>query len=53
LNELESAMPYVRGKKVVTTDELGDPIYEDVGPTPRYLSLTEKHMSALRNRNKH
>lgn len=53
LNELEGAMPYVRGKKVVTTDELGDPVYEDVGPTPRYLSLTEKHMSALKNRNKH
>lgn len=45
LDELESVMPYVRGSKVVATDELGDPMYEDVGPTPRYLSLTEKHLS--------
>ena len=46
-------MPYVRGKKVVATDEFGDPLYEDVGSTPRYLGLIEKHMAALRNRNKH
>lgn len=44
LNEIESLMPYVRGKKVVATDELGDPMYEDVGPTPRYLRLAEKHL---------
>ena len=50
LNELESMMPYVRGDKVVATDELGDPMYEDVGPTPRYLSLTEKHLTQEQNK---
>jgi hypothetical protein len=23
-------------------DEEGDPLYEDIGPTPRYLSLTRE-----------
>lgn len=53
LEELESAMPYVRGKKVVATDEFGDPLYEDVGPTPRYLDLIDKHRASLRSQNKH
>lgn len=50
LDELESVMPYVRGQKVVATDEMGDPMYEDIGPTPRYLSLTEKYLKTYKNR---
>ena len=30
LKELAAAMPYVAGKRVISTDEQGDPIYEDV-----------------------
>ncbi|MBN4055429.1 type 1 pili tip component [bacterium AH-315-K03] len=45
LQDVESSLPYVRGDTVVALDELGDPLYEDVGPTPRYLSLTKKHMT--------
>jgi hypothetical protein len=45
LSELESSLPYVRGDNVVALDEEGDPLYEDVGPTPRYLTLTQKHLS--------
>jgi hypothetical protein len=44
LNELESSLPYQRGDHVVALDEEGDPLYEDVGPTPRYLMLTRKHL---------
>lgn len=44
LNEVESSLPYVRGETVVARDEMGDPLYEDVGPTPRFLSLTQKHL---------
>jgi hypothetical protein len=44
LNELESSLPYVRGDTVVALDEEGDPLYEDVGPTPRYLDLIGKYM---------
>ncbi len=45
LKDVESSLPYVRGDNIVARDELGDPLYEDVGPTPRYLSLTQKHMN--------
>lgn len=45
LNEIESSMPYVRGDTVIARDEEGDPLYEDVGPTPKFLSLTQKHLN--------
>lgn len=44
LRDLESSFPYKKGEKVIARDELGDPLYEDVGPTPRYLALTRKHL---------
>ena len=49
LDELEQAMPYVAGSQVIAEDDQGDPIYEDVGPTPRFIALTEKRMQALEN----
>ncbi|MFT6153732.1 MAG: hypothetical protein ACJA0E_000028 [Bermanella sp.] len=39
LDEVERQMPYKPGKKVVAKDELGDPLYEDIGLTPKYLEL--------------
>ncbi|AMO68109.1 putative type 1 pili tip component [gamma proteobacterium BDW918] len=53
LDEMESVMPYRQGTKVVATDEQGDPLYEDVGPTPRYLSLTEKHLNRYKHQESH
>ncbi len=47
LNELERAMPYIQGGKVIAQDDQGDPIYEDVGPTPRFIALSRKHQAAL------
>jgi hypothetical protein len=47
LEELEAAMPYVQGEKVVAEDEYGDPIFEDVGPTPRFQALTLEHRQRL------
>ncbi len=47
LAELEAAMPYQPGHKVSTEDEFGDPVYEDAGPTPRFLELTRKHKERL------
>lgn len=44
LDELEAAMPYVPGKLAVSEDEEGNPIYEDVGPTPRFLELSRKYL---------
>jgi len=43
LDEIEVALPYIPGKQVVAEDELGDPIYEDIGLTPRFVELTRKH----------
>jgi hypothetical protein len=44
LSELEHALPYVQGERISSMDELGDPIYEDVGPTSRFAELTRKHL---------
>ncbi len=47
LKELVAAMPYVAGKRVISTDEQGDPLYEDVGPTPRFMELARRHYTQL------
>jgi hypothetical protein len=47
LKELAAAMPYVAGKRVISTDEQGDPIYEDIGPTPRFMALARAHRRKL------
>lgn len=47
LDEIEAAFPYVQGNRIVAEDEHGDPIYEDVGLTPRFQSLTRKHLQVL------
>ncbi|HTL93198.1 MAG TPA: hypothetical protein VL176_12685, partial [Steroidobacteraceae bacterium] len=47
LKEHAAAMPYVAGRRIISTDELGDPVYEDVGPTPRFMELARLHRRAL------
>jgi hypothetical protein len=47
LDMVETAFPYEQGTRVITEDELGDPIYEDVGPTPNFLALSKKHLERL------
>jgi hypothetical protein len=47
LREVAAAMPYVAGKRVISTDEQGDPLYEDVGPTPRFMELARRHRREL------
>jgi hypothetical protein len=53
LKELAAAMPYVAGKRVISTDEQGDPIYEDVGPTPRFMQLAREHRQRLEGGRQH
>jgi hypothetical protein len=31
----------------VATDEEGDPLYEDIGPTPRFLALSRRYLHDL------
>ncbi len=45
LGQLEASFPYIQGPNVVATDEMGDPIYEDIGPTPRFLELKKKYLA--------
>lgn len=52
LDELETGLPYIAGSKVISTDELGDPVYEDIGPTPRFLDLSKKYRELLKNTQK-
>lgn len=47
LKELAASMPYVKGSKVISTDEHGDPVYEDAGPTSKFVELTRKHRKKL------
>ena len=43
LEELEA----IKGQQVIATDEEGDPLYEDVGPTPRFLTLSRRYLHDL------
>ena len=47
LDELEVAMPYVQGTRVIAEDDRGDPIYEDVGNTAHFHALIKKYMATL------
>ncbi|GAB3388658.1 pilin assembly protein [Azotobacter armeniacus] len=47
LEELETSMPYVKGSQIVATDEQGDPLYEDIGPTPRFLALSRRYLQTM------
>lgn len=50
LDELETSFPYEQGSKVVAFDEDGFEIYEDQGLTPRFVSLSQKHIQKLKAR---
>ena len=41
LNQIEASMPYRPGTNIIRYEE-GDPVYEDVGMMPEYLSLKTK-----------
>ena len=42
LKEVAAAMPYVAGTRVISSDEQGDPIYEDIGLTPRFMEAARR-----------
>ncbi len=47
LDEIAAAMPYERGPRIISRDDHGDPIYEDVGLTPRFVELTRQFQKEL------
>jgi hypothetical protein len=40
-------MPYEPGPAVISRDDHGDPVYEDIGMTPRFVELARKHKKSL------
>ena len=51
LERLEAEMPYIPGTKVIRIEE-GDEIYEDIGPTPRYLAAQKLAREEHNRKNK-
>lgn len=47
LDEVAAAMPYEPGPKIISRDDQGDPVYEDVGLTPRFVELTREIRKTL------
>jgi hypothetical protein len=47
LDEIEAAMPYEPGPKVISQDDHGDPVYEDLGLTPRFVELSRQIKKTL------
>jgi len=52
LDEIQAAFPYVQGDRVVAADDHDDPIYEDVGLTPRFHRLYERHLTQLQRQHR-
>ncbi len=48
LDEVVARFPYVQGEHMIARDEEGDPVFEDVGRTPQYLALVQKHLEAAK-----
>jgi hypothetical protein len=47
LDEIAAAMPYEKGPKVISRDDHGDAVYEDIGLMPRFVELTRKYKKNL------
>jgi hypothetical protein len=50
LDEIAAAMPYEPGPKIISRDDQGDPVYEDIGLTPRFIELTRKFKKSLHSK---
>lgn len=49
VNEFQETLPYKQGSNIIAEDEYGDPMYQDVGLTPRFLELTQYHRDKLKD----
>jgi hypothetical protein len=47
LDEIAAAMPYEKGPREISRDDHGDPVYEDIGLTSRFIELTRKFKKNL------
>ena len=53
LDEIAAAMPYEPGPQVISRDDHGDPVYEDIGLTPRFVALTRRFKKTLETQPAH
>ena len=47
LDEVEEAMPYEQGERVVAEDDQGDPIFENTGPAARFRQLADEFVRGM------
>ncbi len=47
LDEIAAAIPYEPGSRIISRDDHGDPVYEDIGMTPRFVELTRAQKRIL------
>ena len=47
LEDFERSLPYRQGERVISEDDHGDPIYEDIGDTPKFHELSKQHLLRL------
>lgn len=47
LADVTNQFPYIAGSRVISYDEEGNPIHEDIGMTPTFLRLSRQHLKAL------
>ena len=40
-------LPMVRGETISRKEDFGEPVYEDVGLTPRFIELIHKYTQSL------
>jgi hypothetical protein len=50
LDEVVASMPYEPGPKVISSDDQGDPVYEDAGLTPRFIEISRRYRKSLATR---
>ncbi len=53
LDEIAATMPSEPGPKVISRDDHGDPVYEDIGLTPRFVELTRRFKKGLEAQDAH
>ncbi|MEH6651158.1 MAG: hypothetical protein V7707_14120 [Motiliproteus sp.] len=41
IKETEQKMPYIQGRTVIRVEE-NDPVFEDIGRTPRYIAIKQR-----------
>lgn len=52
IDELQETLPYMQGANIIAKDEFGDPMYEDIGLTPRFLELTQYYYDKFNSEEK-